>query len=128
MKPASYVYIIVCAVLTVLANLLMRYGLLKSGGLVLNRGDWLASWGATLAQPTFLVGVVLYGLAAVVWFYALSITEVSSGYPLLVGLTFAFVTLGAIVVFKESLNLLKIAGILIILTGIVILARASQRG
>jgi multidrug transporter EmrE-like cation transporter len=128
MKPASYVFIVVCAILTVLANLLMRYGLLKSGGLALNRGDWLAGWGATLIQPTFLTGVLLYGLAAVVWFYALSITEVSTGYPLLVGLTFALVTVGAIVLFKESLNPLKIVGIFIILAGIVILARASQRG
>lgn len=128
MKPASLVFISVSAILTVLANLLLRYGLLKSGGLALKQGEWLAGWGATVVQPMFIAGILLYGLAAVVWFYALSITEVSSGYPLLVGLTFALVTLGAIILFKESLNPLKITGILVILVGIVIVARASQRG
>lgn len=128
MKSMNFIYILVSAVLTVLANLFLRYGFLKSGGLIFRRGDWLAGWAATAGQPAVLLGVLFYGLAALVWFYALSITEVSTGYPLLVGLTFALVTLGAVVLFKESLSPLKIVGIGLILAGIVIVARASQRG
>jgi len=128
MKTASLIYIAISAVLTVLANLCLRYGLLKSGGLVAQRGDWLAGWASTVGQPAFIAGILFYGLAAIVWFYALSVTEVSTGYPLLVGLTFVLVTLGAVGLFKESLNPLKITGILIILVGIMIVAHASQRG
>ncbi len=125
MKWASLGFISISAVLTVLANLFLRHGLLKSGGLALKPGEWLAGWGGTLLQPTFIAGILFYGLAAVVWFYALSVTEVSTGYPLLVGLTFALVTLGAVLVFKESLNPLKIAGIVLILAGIAFVARGS---
>ncbi|MGD9782168.1 MAG: SMR family transporter [Kiritimatiellia bacterium] len=125
MKTTSLVYIAACAVLTALANLLLRHGLLKSGGLALGSGSWLGGWAATLLQPAFLAGVVLYGLAAVVWFYALSVTEVSTGYPLLVGLTFVLVNLGAVALFHESLNPPKLAGMAFILAGIFLVARGA---
>lgn len=125
MKTTSLIYIVVCAVLTALANVLLRHGLLKSGGLALSAGQGLGGWTATLAQPAFLVGIALYGLAAVVWFYALSVTEVSTGYPLLVGLTFVLVNLGAVAWFHEALNPLKIAGMAFILAGIFLVARGA---
>ncbi len=128
MKWASLGFIAVSAVLTAAANLLLRQGLLKSGGLAVKEGHWLAGWAATLIQPAFVLGLVAYALAAVVWFYALSVTEVSSGYPVLVGLTFVLVTAGAVAVFKETLNPLKLVGILAILIGIAIVARVSRTG
>jgi multidrug transporter EmrE-like cation transporter len=125
MKTESLLFVVASAGLTALANLFLRHGLLKSGGLAVRHGDWLAGWGATLWQPAFIAGIVLYGLAALVWFYALSVTEVSTGYPVLVGLTFVLVTIGAVLVFRESLNLLKLGGIVLILAGILLVARAS---
>lgn len=125
MKTTSLIYIVACAVLTALANVLLRHGLLKSGGLALGTGSGLGGWTATLLQPAFLAGIILYGLAAVVWFYALSVTEVSTGYPVLVGLTFVLVNLGAVGLFHESLNPLKLAGMAFILAGIFLVARGA---
>ncbi len=125
MKITSLIYIVVCAVLTALANLLLRHGLLKSGGLAVQPGQWLAGWMSTLLQPAFLSGIILYALAAIVWFYALSVTEVSTGYPVLVGLTFVLVTLGAVGVFREPAAPLKIAGIVTILAGILLVTRGA---
>ncbi len=65
----------------------------------------------------------MYGLAAVVWFYALSITEVSTGYPVLVGLTFVLVSLGAACLFPESLAPAKLAGMVLILAGILLVSQ-----
>lgn len=124
MKPSGLIYIVTCALLTAAANLLLRHGLLKSGGLA-QPGQWLSGWIATLSQPSFLTGIILYGLAAIVWFYALSVTEVSTGYPVLVGLTFVLVALGAVGLFREPASPLKIAGIVTILAGILLLSRGS---
>jgi multidrug transporter EmrE-like cation transporter len=44
---------------------------------------------------------------------------------LLVGLTFVLVALGAVTVFKETLNPFKVAGIITILAGIALVARGS---
>lgn len=125
MKSLSWLFILVSAVLTALANMGLRYGLIKSGGVSFEQGEWLAGWCKTLLQPAFLTGVILYGLAAVVWFYALSVTEVSTGYPILVGFVFVMVTAGAVVVFHEALNPLKMAGMALILIGIACVARSS---
>ena len=125
MKLVNLAFIAASAVLTVSANLFLRQGLIKSGGLAFKQGEWLSGWLPTLMQPTFLAGIVFYGFAAVIWFYALSVTEVSSGYPVLVGLTFLMVTLGGILLFKESLNPLKIIGIVTVLIGVAMVARGS---
>jgi hypothetical protein len=58
MKSMSFIYILVSAVLTVLANLFLRYGFLKSGGLILRREDGLARWAAAAGQLTVLLGIL----------------------------------------------------------------------
>jgi len=112
------------AVLTAAANLLLRHGVVQAGELSLLGRQSLVAAARLARQPAFVVGFVLYGAAAVVWFRVLAIAEVSSSYPILVGLTFALVTVGAVLVFHESMPVLKAAGILLILAGIVLIARS----
>jgi len=77
-----------------------------------------------LKNPAFVTGAFLYFLASLVWFRVLSVGEVSTNYPVLVGITFGLVTLGAIVFFKESINFAKLAGIGIILAGVILISRS----
>ena len=123
MTPLVLGLVVTCSLLTVTANLMMRYGLLQAGGLTLSAGGVTNLIVRLARQPTFVVGVLLYGVAAVVWFRVLSLAEVSSSYPVLIGLTFTLVTIGAILLFKESVSTLKVAGILVILAGIVLIAK-----
>jgi len=116
--------IILCAVLTMGANLGMRHGLLQVGGFVLKE-DGIPGLLFRLARSwSFVLGVLAYALAAVVWFKVLSLAEVSSSYPLLVGLTFVLVTTGAVLLFHEELRMLKVAGIVVILVGIVLISKS----
>ena len=75
-------------------------------------------------QPVFVLGIICYGIASLVWFKVLSIAEISTSYPILVGMTFVLVTAGAVPLFHESFNMIKATGILVILAGIIIIARA----
>ena len=75
-------------------------------------------------QPMFLSGVILYGLAAVVWFRILSIEDLSSSYPMLVGITFVLVVVGAVWFFDEDFSSQKLIGMVMILAGIGAIARA----
>jgi multidrug transporter EmrE-like cation transporter len=110
--------------LTTCANLTMRHGLVLAGGLSV-QGDGIPGLVLRLAkQWTFVLGVVAYTLAALVWFRVLSIAEVSTSYPVLVGLTFAMVSVGAVLWFRESVSFLKAAGIAIIPAGIILVAKA----
>lgn len=118
-----FVLIVISALLTVAANLTMRYGLLKVGGFTLSGGAWEMALRLAL-QPVFVLGIICYGIASLVWFKVLSIAEISTSYPILVGMTFVLVTAGAVPLFHESFNMIKATGILVILAGIIIIARA----
>lgn len=112
------------AVLTAVANLSLRGGILRYGkfSLALNQlKDGLVGLGT---QPLFVVGVLFYGLAAIVWFGVLSIEDLSTSYPMLVGMTFILVASGAVVVFQESFSWQKLVGMAMILGGIVAMTRS----
>lgn len=109
---------------TVAANLMMRKGVLGAGGFgVTSASIWRQSLNL-LQQPLFSLGVILYGLAALIWFRVLSTEDLSSSYPLLISLTFVFVTLGAVVFFGERISAPKLCGLAVILAGVVIVARS----
>lgn len=117
--------LVVTAVLTMGANLLMRHGLVSAGGFSLaTRPPWKTVL-ILAAQPTFVIGVVAYGIAAVVWIHVLSTAEVTVAYPILVGLTFALVSVGGYLWLGESMPAGKVIGLLVILLGIVIVGRGA---
>lgn len=124
MTTQVFMFVLAAALLSVCANLTMRHGLVQAGGLSI-QGDGVLGLVLRLAkQWTFVLGLAAYVIAALVWFRVLSIAEVSTSYPILVGLTFAMVSVGAVLWFRESINFLKIVGIAVILAGIVLVARA----
>jgi multidrug transporter EmrE-like cation transporter len=112
------------AVCTAAANLLLRAGLMRAGGFVLTGGGVGDQFLRLARQPIFDLGVVLYGVAALVWFRILSIVEVSTSYPVLVSLTFLLVTVGSYLFFREQVSWLKVAGLATILLGILIVSRS----
>jgi multidrug transporter EmrE-like cation transporter len=107
-----------------MANLLMRGGLLRAGGLTLSLDLAAEQMRALGRQPMFVVGVLLYGVAAIVWFRVISTEELSTSYPLLVSLTFVLVTAGAVVFFHEPISWQKLLGIGVIFIGILLVANA----
>jgi multidrug transporter EmrE-like cation transporter len=121
--PALYL-IGLAALLQAAANLLLRHGLARAGSFDIVAAGKLASIQRLAMQPTFVVGFVLFGAAAIIWFKVLSLAEVSASYPILVGLTFALVSVGAVGLFQESMSVLKGLGIGVILAGIVLVAWA----
>jgi multidrug transporter EmrE-like cation transporter len=124
MTTQVFLLVLGSALLTACANLMMRHGLVLAGGLNL-QGDGIPGLLLRLAkQWTFVLGLVAYALAALVWFRVLPIAEVSISYPILVGLTFVMVSVGAVLWFRESISSLKVLGIAVILTGIVLAAKA----
>jgi len=119
MTSTGLLLVVLSALFTVSANLLMRGGVLRAGGFSLS----LASALSLCRQPLFLAGFILYGVAALIWFRVLSVENLSTSYPLLVSLTFILVTLGAIFFFKEPVSTQKLVGIAVIVAGIVLVAR-----
>lgn len=124
MSLQGLVLIAIAAGMTVAGNLMMREGVVRAGGVELNVQTLFSEIMKLVRQPLLVSGLTIYALASLVWFRVISTENLNSSYPILVSLTFLFVTAGATVFFHEPLTLQKIAGLLIILSGIVVVATA----
>jgi multidrug transporter EmrE-like cation transporter len=116
--------VVLSALLTVVSNLMLRGGVTRAGGLALSLNTLAGDLLKLAAQPLFITGLVMYGTAALVWFSVLSTENLNTSYPLLVSLTFILVTFGATMFYREPISWQKVLGIGVILTGIILIARA----
>lgn len=110
------------AALSSIANLMMRR-VVAGVGTEGNTAVQVRAWMGVAQRPSFVLAWVLYGAAVVLWFRVLASEQVTSGYPVLVGLTFVFVTAGAVVALNETVSTLKISGMALILLGILMVSR-----
>jgi len=123
MTLVGWVLVLLAAGFQVAATLLLRAGVDRAGGFAESIAEVPQGLLRLAGQPLFDFGFILYGVAALVWFRVLSTQPLSIAYPLLVSLTFVFVTLGAIFLFKETMTSYKIIGLIIILAGIFVMGR-----
>jgi len=77
-----------------------------------------------LTPDTILLstGFVLYVVSFVIWIRILARMPLSIAYPIAIGLTLAFSTTGAALLLGERLGTVRIAGILLIFAGCVVLS------
>jgi drug/metabolite transporter (DMT)-like permease len=80
---------------------------------------------AVLTNPTLFGGYALYGLFTVVMVVALRHGELSRLQPV-IALTYVWVAILSVVIFKEAMNVYKLAGILVIMAGVAVLGRGSR--
>jgi drug/metabolite transporter (DMT)-like permease len=69
-----------------------------------------------------LSGLFCYGLSLLLWFYVLSKMELSKAYPL-VSLGYVFTLILGYLFLNEAITSTKIAGIALIVVGVIILTR-----
>lgn len=81
---------------------------------------------AAVSSPMVWAGLGLYLLATVTWLMVLSRIDLSVAYPL-GSMNYVLVTLFAATVLGEEVGLLRWAGILSILIGILVVARGEGR-
>jgi len=101
------------------SNLLMKDGIAGAGGF----SPSLASLLHLAAQPKFVCGFMLSGVAALMWFRILATQKLSTCYPVFVSLTYFLITLAAFYFLHERISLQKVAGLVAIVAGITAVAR-----
>ncbi|WP_433744920.1 EamA family transporter [Falsibacillus pallidus] len=70
-----------------------------------------------------ILGLGLYGLSAVMWMLVLRKVELSYAYPM-VSLGYVLVVIASYYIFGESINTLRVAGLVFIMIGIVFISRS----
>lgn len=124
MSSTGLILVVAAAVLSALSNILLRVGVLRAGGLGTSERGLAADLAALLQDPLFLLGGLLYGVAALVWFRVISSEYLSVAYVLLVASTFILVAAGGRFFLHEPLGVQRAIGFAVILIGIVISAHA----
>ena len=79
-----------------------------------------------LTNVPLFVGYALYGINTLLLMLALRDGELSVLYPI-IALSYVWVTILSIVIFKDILNVWKVAGIVLIIGGVTILGRATKK-
>lgn len=77
-----------------------------------------------LTSPLVLMGLALYGVGALAWIAVLSNVDLSFAYPFL-ALNFVLIALVSKIFLGEEIPAMRWAGILVICTGILLVARSS---
>lgn len=124
MTNSGWSLVFLSAGLTVLANFTLRAGLDRAGGFSVQLNELHLGLLRLFSQPLIDLGLFLYLVASLIWFRVLSSEPLSVAYPVLISTTFVLVTLGAVLLFRESINSYKIIGLTVICAGIFIISRS----
>jgi multidrug transporter EmrE-like cation transporter len=120
MSPLGWSWLIFCSLAVVIANVLLRIGIDRSGVSLFSGGVY----GLPLelinlvGQPLFLVALAFYGVAMLSWFRLVSTEPLSVAYPVLAALTFVAITVVATFLFAEPFSARKAAGLIAIVIGL----------
>jgi multidrug transporter EmrE-like cation transporter len=102
-----------CTILGAAAQVLMKIGLshpVQSGLL-----------GYVTSLP-LLAGYCLYGMNTVLLVFALRDGELSILYPI-IALTYVWVTILSVVLFHETMNFFKVAGVAVVVIGVAVMGK-----
>lgn len=80
---------------------------------------------AYLTDPYVMSAYVGTLLSGITWFFVLEKHPVSVAFPVYIGILFCVVTIGSSLVLKEHVSMQHLAGIALILSGIVVVSRAA---
>jgi len=118
------VLIVVSVAMSSIAQLLLKFGMDSASvrHAIAEEGLWPAAF-TIGTNPLVLSGLAIYFLGAVVWLFVLSRIQLSYAYPF-VALGFVFTAILARLFLDESFTAPKIIGTLLIISGVLVLARS----
>ena len=119
---STFPLILLGVFLNALAQLLLKEGMSRIGYFAFSFANLMPISSQVITNPFVLMGLLCYVVSAVVWLLVLSRVPVSYAYPML-SMGYIINVVAAHYWFQEEISLNKIAGILIIITGVYLLSR-----
>ncbi len=126
MTPITWVLLLGGVALNAAAQLFLKAATRASGVLVSDTGA--ISWSSAqhlLQAPPLWAGLCCYGVSVFLWIGGLSRVPVSIAYPLL-SIGYIINAFLAALLFGEALSLTKLAGIALIVAGVLVLTRMGS--
>ena len=115
------VLILISILFGAVGQLLMKFGTMRAGTA---EGEGVAALLLKyFTNLPILAGLSFYALSAVIWIFAISKVELSYAYPM-VALGYVVVVTVSYFAFGESVGVLRIAGLVTIIAGVLMLAKS----
>ena len=115
-------YVFICSLLIVTGQVLWKIALDANGGGInskYNIGDNIFN---LMTSPYMIGGIFIYILATIYWMYLIGEYEYSLIYPMF-SMTYIISFVYASLLFDESISIYKILGVLLIIAGVVLIAK-----
>ncbi|CAN5437144.1 SMR family transporter [soil metagenome] len=123
MTLPTFLFILAGVALNACAQLLLKAGVRPLGELTLDRSRLWDTGLAVASQWPISAGLFCYVLSVVLWIVALSRVDVSVAYPML-SLGYVVNAIAAWWLFGEALGPARCIGMLLILAGVFVMAKA----
>jgi multidrug transporter EmrE-like cation transporter len=117
----SILLVVCCTIIGAAAQVLIK----KGAGAMAPNPTMAQTALAMFLNPSLFAGYTMYGVSTVLLVLALRHGQLSLLYPMF-AMTYVWVTILSVVVFHESMNAFKLAGIAIIVGGIAVLGRGQS--
>jgi multidrug transporter EmrE-like cation transporter len=117
----SVLLVVCCTIIGAAAQILIK----KGAGSLGSNPTMVQAALAMVLNPSLLAGFSMYGVSMVLLVLALRHGELSLLYPMF-AMTYVWVTVLSVLVFHETMNVFKVAGIAVIIGGIAVLGRGQQ--
>jgi multidrug transporter EmrE-like cation transporter len=123
MTQNTLALILISVTLSALAQISFKFGVSAARSIDGNAAGIVMTLIGVLLTPGVILGLLLYGLGTLLWLSALGQVDVSQAYPF-VGVGFVLTSLLGYLFFGDHLGLHRIVGMLIVIGGVIIVARS----
>jgi multidrug transporter EmrE-like cation transporter len=123
MTLIPFLLVLLGVLLNAVAQLLLKAGATAVGHFEFTAANAIPVGLKLAVQPTIVGGLACYVVSVVVWIMALSRVEVSIAYPML-SLGYVVNAVAAHYLFGEAVSPMRVAGIFVIIVGVVMVARS----
>jgi uncharacterized membrane protein len=112
---------LLCAFMITTGQVLWKIAIDGNGGLVNSKLSITHNISNLLFSPYMISGIVVYCIATIFWMYLLGRYEYSYIYPMM-AITYIISFLYAMILFKETIGLEKMVGVVLIIIGIIFIS------
>ncbi|MBI4836382.1 MAG: EamA family transporter [Candidatus Abawacabacteria bacterium] len=115
----TYLFLALAIVFNATANILMKLGAQRMGGLTLN----IEGLKRFLTNPVIWAGIISFGLTLLLYTYVLSKMKLSVAYPLMTSLGFLIVVSFSVFYLHESIHWLQMVGLVLVIGGLYLITQ-----
>ena len=126
-SKSGLLLLVVCSSVVLLANVALRWAMDRTNVKLFSNGLQGIPREVFLLvkEPFFILAIISYALAMLIWFRLVATEPLSISYPALAAITFVAVSLAGVFLFGEPMHFLRGLGLACIVLGVVLAAVAQ---